>query len=70
MGVPYSDFRDEYTYLRAEDLKVAVNYINQLNSSYPIYLATDSFYAKQYFSSSASSVCIPFSTGMLVSLSN
>lgn len=51
MGVPYSDFRDEYTYLRAEDLKVAVNYINQLNSSYPIYLATDSFYAKQYFSS-------------------
>lgn len=49
MGHPYSDFTEDFTYLNADDLKVAVDYINQLNSSYPIYLATDSFYAKQYF---------------------
>ena len=51
MGTPYSDFKEVFTYLNPDDLKVAVSYINSLNSSYPIYLATDSFYAKQYFSS-------------------
>ena len=38
MGTPYSDFKEEFTYLKSEDLKVAVSYINSLNSSYPIYL--------------------------------
>ena len=49
MGFPYSDFPEEYTYLNKEDLKVVVSYINTLDYSLPIFLATDSHFARNYF---------------------
>lgn len=49
MGFPYSDFPEKYTYLNKEDLKVVVSYINTLDHSLPIFLATDSHFARNYF---------------------
>lgn len=50
MGYPLSDFSEVATYLYMSDLPVVVDYIRTLNPSYPIFLASDSISAKQFFS--------------------
>lgn len=49
MGTPLSDFPEEFTYLRLDDLPVVTDYIHSLNTSYPIFLATDSMIVKDFF---------------------
>lgn len=51
MGTPLSDFPEEFTYLQLDDLPVVINYIYSLNTSYPIFLATDSMKVKEFFTS-------------------